>query len=166
MSSREVIVGKIVAIHGVRGYMKLLSYTSPPQQIWQYKPFYIYSRSGRSATCDLKLIGRSKKVFIVSIDNVKDQDQALMMIDCEISVMRDTLPSTNEDEHYYCDLINLQVVNSKKECLGRVTNIEDHGAGAIIIWESVSGKEELHPYSEDFFGRVDLTEGKIEFLGG
>lgn len=160
MSSREVVVGKITGVHGVRGYVRLLSYTSPPERIWEYAPFYI---SGE--VCVMGLIGSSRGSFIVRIAGLEDRDRALSVVGSEVSVLRENFPVIDDDEYYYCDLIGLEVVSSGKKRLGRVMTVEDYGAGVIIVWSNLSGQEELHPYSDDFFGEVDLSKGEIEFLG-
>ncbi|MGI9205580.1 MAG: ribosome maturation factor RimM [Woeseiaceae bacterium] len=157
--SKPVVLGHISGLFGVRGWVKVHSYTKPREAILDYADWLI-DRDG-----ELRLIGvaegkRHGKTIIARFSDVNDRDEAAGFIDCDISVSRDSLPETADGEHYWTDLEGLQVVHRDGTVLGKVSHLLETGANDVLV---VKGDQELLiPYvKEDVVESVDIENGII-----
>lgn len=152
-----IVLGRISGLYGVRGWVRIYSYTSPRDQILQYKTWYLgkdgdWLERGR-------LNGRVQgKGIVAQLDGCTDRIQAASLRDYEIAIQRTELPPTEPGEYYWSDLEGLSVVTPQGQEMGRIAYLFETGANDVIV---VKGdKERLVPYiSGDVVQHVDLEKG-------
>jgi 16S rRNA processing protein RimM len=157
---RMMLLGAIAGVHGVRGEVKVKSFTADPLAIAAYGP--LFDDQGRRF--DLKLSQKAAKdtVVIAKIDGVGDRNAAEALKGKRLYAPREALPAIeDEGEFYASDLIGLAVEDRTGKALGTVAALADYGAGDIIaISGGAPGDFEL-PFADRFVPVVDLAAGKI-----
>ncbi|WP_455222843.1 ribosome maturation factor RimM [Kaarinaea lacus] len=157
-----VVVGKISSAFGVKGWLKINSFTEPVTNILQFKPWYLQTRQTHQPWKSVKVIeGRAHgKQVVVQLEGVNDRNQAELMRGLDIAVKRDQLPETHDNEFYWVDLEGLKVVNQEGIELGVVESLMETGANDVLV---VRGeKERLIPYvMNEYILEVDLDAGTI-----
>lgn len=133
-----VVLGKTSGAFGIKGWVKVFSYTSPPEQIFDYRQWYI-KQSGQWNPVKLKSGRPQGKGLIAQIDGIADRNAAEALGRCEIAIMRDQLPKLRENEFYWSDLIGMQVVDTKGKSFGKVKALIETGANDVLV---VNGDEE------------------------
>jgi 16S rRNA processing protein RimM len=155
---RRVVLGRIVGVYGVRGWVKIFSETEPREGILAYSPWLV----GDSQTPKAVVEGRRHgKGVVARIAGCDDRDQAAALIDQEISITRDRLPPPRSDEFYWIDLEGLEVWTGDGYRLGVVDHLFATGANDVLV---VSGeRERLLPFVwGEVIRSVDFEQGRIE----
>jgi 16S rRNA processing protein RimM len=129
-TSREILVGVFGAAHGIRGEVRLKSYTADPAAIRTYGPLLDASGMRRFVIEALRPTG--KDMFVARVKGVSDRKSAEALNGIELFVPRDALPSPADEEFYHTDLIGLRVENERGESLGSVVALHNFGAGDIL----------------------------------
>jgi 16S rRNA processing protein RimM len=129
-TSREILVGVFGAPHGVRGEVRLKSYTADPAAIRTYGPLLDASGTRRFVIEALRPTG--KDMFVARVKGVSDRESAEALNGTQLFVARDVLPAPEEEEFYYADLIGLRVDSEHGEVLGSVIALHNFGAGDIL----------------------------------
>ena len=162
MNGRRVLLGRIVGVHGVRGAVKLESYTEPRLAIFDYKP-WLLERGPEHFEEVAEAQGRAQgKGIVAMLPDVTDRDMAAGLTGVRIWVSRDALPELESGEYYQTDLEGLRVVNEAGEDLGRVTHLFDNGAHDVLLTRDEAGRERLIPYVVGMYVKsVDLDAGRI-----
>jgi 16S rRNA processing protein RimM len=155
----RVCVGQIGAPHGVRGEVRLRSFTAEPEAITGYGP--LETEDGR--ILEIESLRPAKDHFVATLSGIGDRDAAEALANLKLYVPRDRLPALVEtDEFYHADLIGLAVVNKAGEQLGTVLAIHNFGAGDLIeVRLAAGGKTELVPFNEINVPSVDIAAGRI-----
>ncbi len=155
----RVIVGRISGIYGVKGWVKVFSYTEPRENILKYSPWML-RRGGQWRTMALVTGRRQGAGVIVRLDGFEDRDQARELIGADIAIRRDQLADAGPDEYYWVDLIGLKVKTLQGVELGIVDHLLETGANDVLV---VRAQEEiLIPYVRgDVVTDVDLKAGVI-----
>lgn len=155
----RVCVGQIGAPHGLRGEVRLRSFTAEPEAIAQYGP--LETEDGR--VLKIESLRPGKDHFVVALSGVGDRDAAERLTNVKLYVPRERLPALAEtDEFYHADLIGLAVVNKAGEQLGTVLAIHNFGAGDLIeIRLDAGGRTEMVPFNELNIPTVDVAAGWI-----
>ncbi len=160
MTTQPVVLGRISGLFGVRGWVKVYSYTDPREAVLDYDRWLLSSNDGwQEAT--VAEGQRHGKTIIARLDGYVDRDQAKSLIGTEIGVSRESLPETGKDEFYWSDLEGLRVVHRDGSELGKVVYLLETGANDVMV---VKGEQErLIPFVMDkvVIG-VDLDKGEIE----
>src|ERR1051326_158848 len=104
---KRVCLGVVAAAHGVRGAVRLKSFTANPRDIARYGP--LEDESGERP-CAVRLVGKGKGVLIGYLSGISDRNEAEALRGLRLSLPRDALPPTDEDEFYHADLIGLAAV--------------------------------------------------------
>jgi 16S rRNA processing protein RimM len=155
-----ILLGAIAGVHGVRGEVKVKSFTADPLAIATYGP--LYDDDGRRF--DLKLTQKAAKdtIVIAKIEGVRDRNAAEALKGKRLYAPRDALPAIeDQNEFYAADLIGLRVEDRNGRSLGKVVDLADYGAGDIIaIAGGPEGDFEL-PFADRFVPVVDLAAAKI-----
>lgn len=154
MDTKRVLVGEIGRPHGVRGLVKLRSFTADPAAIAAYGPLTDEAGTRRFS---LTLLAEG----LARIEGVADRDAAQRLTGTRLYVERDRLPPPEEEEYYLADLIGLAVVTEAGAACGTVRAVEDHGAGTFLIIEDASGRERLLPFTRAAVPVVDLAGGRL-----
>ena len=155
-----VILGQVVGVFGIKGWVKVRSDTDPPSNILSYNPWYL-AKNTEYHPLELVAGQRHNKGLIAQLTGCEDRDAAAALVGSNIAVLRSQLPATAEGEYYWSDLIGLEVYTRQLKHLGRVTNLMQTGANDVLV---VQGDEEiLIPYVwNHYIYKVDLEAGRIE----
>lgn len=131
VAGRRVVVGRISGIFGVRGWVRVFSYTDPPEAILGYGPWMIGDEHAR---CCRVLAGATHgRGVIAHLAGVDDRDLARALIGSTIRVAREAFPGLAEGEYYWDDLLGLEVVNTDGIVLGRVEDLMETGANDVLV---------------------------------
>jgi 16S rRNA processing protein RimM len=154
----QVLVGVIVGAHGIKGEVKLKSFTSEPMSIGRYGP--LQSASGQQF--EITKLKAAKDDFIASLKNVNDRNEAEALKGTELFVAREKLPQLRTNETYAHDLMGLDVVLENGSKLGRLVGMPNYGAGDLLE-VAVDGNNEtiLIPFTNAFVPQDDFSNGRI-----
>lgn len=158
--SEDVAVGRFGSPFGVKGWLKVFSYTNPKEKILQYLPWYIIKDQTRQVIQDVKGKLHGQHV-VVQLMNCEDRELAKTFTNLEIYIERKQLPQLSNEEYYWIDLIGLTVINQDAICLGTVENIFATGSNDVLVVREKSGKERYVPYIEGTILQVDLDNKKL-----
>lgn len=152
-----LVVGKFGAPHGVKGYVRLFSYTENPQHIFSY-PLRCPALAG-----DVKIErqGSVKGGFIAKVSGVESREGAQLLNGAEIFTQRSALPAAQEGDWYIDDLVGLAVKNHLGDVIGHVAAIHNFGAGDIIELQSGGASSIMYPFTDDFIDDVSIEGGYI-----
>jgi 16S rRNA processing protein RimM len=156
----KVCVARIGAAHGVRGEMKLWSFTEDPEAVADYGPFETLDGKRQF---DIEAMRAAKDHFVVRLSGVADRTAAEKLTNTDLYVPRDRLPPIDEnDTYYHTDLIGLAAVSPEGAALGKVTGLFNFGAGDLIEIATPQGGEPLLlPFTNTVVPDVDIKAGKI-----
>jgi 16S rRNA processing protein RimM len=154
----QVCVARIGAAHGVRGAVKLWTFTDDPFAVTRYGP--LVTKDGARAF-EVAQAREGKGHLVAMLKGVTSRNEAERLNGIELYVAREKLPATDEDEYYHADLIGLAAVTSADEPLGRVIAIHNFGAGDIIEVAPPSGATMLLPFSNAVVPTVDIAGGRV-----
>lgn len=158
MTTAQICVARIGAPHGVRGQVRLWTFTEDPYAVLDYGP--LSSKDGKR-TIEIDNVREAKGHLVATLKGVTDRDAAARLNGVELYVARDTLPDTEDGEYYHADLIGLAAVNAAGEVIGRVVAMHDFGAGDIIEIAPPSGPTLLLPFTDAVVPTVDIAGGKV-----
>jgi 16S rRNA processing protein RimM len=155
-----VLVGKIAGAYGIKGWLKVSSFTEPPENLISYTPWQLRSLTGLLPVEMLQ--GKPHgKGLVVQLDGIDDRDKAAELKGMEIVVNRDQLPEPESDHYYWADLEGLRVETSDGKLLGSVDHLLAAGASDVMV---VSGEQRhLIPFiTGEIVLNVDLAGGFIQ----
>lgn len=159
MTAESVVLGRIAGLFGVKGWVKVFSYTEPREAVLQYK-HCLLRQDGSLRELRLAEGKRHGKSVIVRIDGIDDRDAAAALIGAELVVGRDALPETAPGEYYWRDLEGLRVLGNDGRELGTVAYLLETGANDVLVVQG--DKERLIPFLQDtVIQDVDLAAGTI-----
>lgn len=141
MSSSDtslIIMGKIAGAYGVKGWVKVLSFTDPPEKILRYRPWQLI-KNGQPQIIKVKSGKPHGKTLVAWLDGIDDRNQAELLNGYEIAVEREQLPKLDNNEYYWSDLIGLKVINLQGIEFGTVTALVETGANDVLV---VQGERE------------------------
>jgi 16S rRNA processing protein RimM len=156
---RAVTLGRIAGPFGVRGWVKVKSYTDPREGILRYRAWHVdVPRAGSKILEPLE--GRLHGEFVVArLAGVEDRDAASSLAHCEITVPRADLPPPGEGRYYWTDLEGLEVVTTDGHLLGRLDHFVDTPANPVMV--VVGERERWLPMVPRHLRQVDLERGRI-----
>ncbi len=154
----QVLVGVIVGAHGIKGEVKLKSFTSEPLSIGRYGPL----QSSTGQKFEITKLKAAKDDFTANLKGVKDRNEAETLKGVELFVSREKLPKLKTNETYAHDLMGLDVILENGSRLGRLVGMPNYGAGDLLE-VAVEGNNEtvLIPFTNAFVPQDDFTNGKI-----
>jgi 16S rRNA processing protein RimM len=169
MNKENIIIAKILSAHGVKGQIKIMSFTEIAEDIKNYPEVFDKNGSKLEIKITSKAQGKNKDIFIANISDINDRDKAENLRDSELFIKKDQLAESEEDEFYYADLIDLDVVNNEDIKIGKIINMADYGAGAIAEIEFnklAKQKEKVQMFSfyDKIFPEVNLEEGFVKII--
>ncbi|MEE9342449.1 MAG: ribosome maturation factor RimM [Gammaproteobacteria bacterium] len=140
---QRLAVGRISGVHGVRGWVKVFSYTKPRENILNYQPWYLF-QAGEWQIREVEAGRVQGKGIVVKLKHCDDRDIAYQMIGIELSILRDQLPKLQADEFYWNDLTGLAVINRQGEPLGKIDHLLETGAHDVLV--VIGERERLIPF--------------------
>ncbi|WP_111640602.1 ribosome maturation factor RimM [Marinimicrobium alkaliphilum] len=168
-SSGLVDVGRVAAVYGVKGWVKIHPFTETAEAIFDYQPWQLKTAHGVKPVVIDEWRPHGKG-YVAHIEGVDDRDQAALFTGNIIAVERSQLPALTEGEFYWRDLEGLSVYSvfeGSRQRLGRVTKLLETGANDVLVVapdaDSVDQRERLIPYvPETYVVRVDLDAGELD----
>ena len=152
-------IGVITSPHGVRGTVKVRSFTEDPDAFVEYGDVTTHD-GGR--VFYISIVGDAKGTLLCVIDGVSDRDGAEALRGVELYVLRADLPDDlNDDEFYASDLLGLETRDAEGGISGSIRNIQDHGAGDIVDVLHEDGKVRSYEFSRANFPEVNMGEGYV-----
>lgn len=168
MSSKQepVVLGKLGSSHGIKGWLKITTYTESVEGIFDYSPWLIKEQGEWREVKVLQWRYQGKAV-VASLEGVDTREHAQMLTNCEIAVTPEQMETLPEDEFYWRDLIGCEVVNTKGYNMGKVQEIVETGSNDVLLVKANAkdgfGKaERMIPFvTEQFIIEVNLSEKQI-----
>lgn len=160
-----VVLGKLTSPYGVKGWLKVYSYTSPMDGILAYPEWIVVTR-GERVTRRLVQGRRQGKGLVASLEGIDSREQAERLAGAEILLSKQTLTALDAGDYYWYQLEGLRVVTLQGVDLGYVNYLFETGANDVLVVQgdelSLDGKERLLPFLPDEVIReADLDAGRL-----
>lgn len=147
-----ILVATLKEAYGLKGDLRVHIYTHDPQNLLLYKN--LYTADGQIFTVEkLKING---KKAIIQLKNIQNRTQAEALFNKQLFIQRNQLEDLEEDEFYYSDLIGCKVIDQDSNHWGKVKNVLDFGAGAILEITLPSGQISLIPFNKHTVPQLDI----------
>ena len=162
-----IVLGRITAPYGVHGWLRLHPFGDDPQRWREIKRWWLgadseeFSGWSAHALQTMRLHGKS---WIVKLSGVDDRNAAEALVGHYVGAPRSALPQPEPDEYYWADLVGLEVLNEGGESLGRVAEMVEAGAHAVMVvrhGEGEAAEERLLPFVGAVVKDVDVPGGVI-----
>ena len=151
-NSQETVIGRITSVFGVKGWLKVFSYTDPKEGILNY-PDWTLDLDGKRIPAKLEEGRRQGQGIVVRLKGIDDRDIARTYCGAEVRVSTAELPELPEGEYYWFQLEGLEVVTADGECLGEVHHLMETGSNDVLVVRATAGsidqRERLIPYLPD-----------------
>ncbi|WP_374247980.1 ribosome maturation factor RimM [Thermomonas sp.] len=159
-SQRMITVGRLHGAFGVRGEVKLESYTAPERAIADYQPWTLRDARGNERVCEGAKVREGGKGLVASVPGIADRDAADALRGVEVLVPRSVLPAPAPGQYYWVDLEGLRVVNLDGVEFGTVSHVFNNGANDVLVTHGE--RERMIPFVQpDFVTAVDVEAGVI-----
>ncbi|GEK15703.1 ribosome maturation factor RimM [Aliivibrio fischeri] len=161
-----IVVGKFGASYGIRGWLKVVSFTDQPESIFDYKPWLIQVK-GEWVEFSVESWKRHKGL-VCKLEGLDVREEAQTYTNLEIAVKADALPELSEDEFYWRELFGMEVVTTKGYALGVVDDIFETGSNDVLVVkanlkDAFGKKERLIPFiDEQVIKLIDREAQRIE----
>ena len=158
MPPSQICVARIGAAHGVRGAVKLWTFTEDPLAVKRYGP--LLTKDG-ARQFEVTHAREAKGHLVATLKGIATREDAERLNGVELYIARDQLPETDEGEYYHADLIGLAAVTAADALIGRVIGIHNFGAGDIIEIAPPHGATMLLPFTNAVVPSVDVAGGRV-----
>lgn len=163
-SSDMLIVGRLTSVHGVRGWLKVFSYTERLESLVEYSPWWVESSEGL-VKAEVDHVKRQGDALLVHFKGVDDRDVAKDWCQRDVFIEKALLPVLQADDYYWHQLVGLNVLleNGHEHVrLGVVASLLETGANDVLVVKgdnkSIDSRERLIPYSKEFVLDINLGE--------
>lgn len=159
------VLGRITSVYGIKGWVKVYSFTQPMENILKYQPWFLNIR-GRWTEVKLAEGKRHGKGIIARLDGITDRDQAREHCELEIAVDRSLFPDLETGEYYWSQLEKLKVYTLDGVLLGKVHHLIETGSNDVLVIRKCEGsldkRERLIPYLPDqVISEINLEAGTM-----
>jgi len=157
-NDKNVFVGKISSPHGIKGWVKVISYTDPLENILSYKEWFLPFEEGNKSFSieDSRIQG---KKIIAKLDGIEDRDSAEDLKNKEILVSRLEFPKLEKNTFYWNDLVDLSVMDQKGKQLGKVDSLFETGSNDVLVIVNENKERVLVPFiMDEVIKKVDLVK--------
>ena len=158
--SKKIFIAKILKSHGIKGNVKLESYMDNPKDIFNYSND-LYDKNNEQFK--IKYIGVYKdNIFLVRINDINNPEEVSLYTNTKLYIDISLLKKLSNEQFYYEELLNLNVISSDKKYNGKIISINDFGAGTVIEikWENEKMTETL-PFVKDYFKKIDIKNNLV-----
>ena len=157
--AERICVAQIGGAHGLRGDVKLKSFTADPMAVKDYGPL---TTEDGAASFEIEALRAAKGHLVARFRGVGDRNAAERLAHLRLFVPRERLPPPAVDEFYHADLIGLRAVTADGTEVGTVAAIHDFGAGDILeLRPQAGGTTIMVPFTAAFVPSVDIASGRI-----
>src|SRR5690349_5250459 len=156
---RRILVGAIAGAHGVRGAVRIRSFTADPRAVGAYGALFDEAGTRRF---QLTVTGNAKGGVVAQIAGVADRDQAEALKGTRLYIAREALPPPDGPEEFYiADLVGLDADRPDGSRLGRVTAVDNYGAGDVVEIALAAGGSLAVPFTRQTVPVVDIEGGRL-----
>ena len=155
---KRICLGVVTAPHGVRGAVRIKSFTEEPEDVARYGPLTDETGVRRF---ELRLIGAAKGVVVARLSGIVDRNQAEALRGLRLYLPRSALPQTEDEEYYHADLIGLEAVLGDGTPVGQVRAIHDFGAGDTLELARPGAPPVMVPFTRAVVPSVELAAGRL-----
>lgn len=175
-ANQWVTLGKVTTVFGIKGWVKIHSYTQPESNLFEYAQMRLHNpQTQQSQDLSIQNFQKHGKGYIAKVNNCDDRNDAMQFTQQDIQVPSDMMPELDSDEYYWHELEGLSVWAQADElsdadqewlCLGEVSHLLETGANDVLVVQanndSIDQRERLIPYIDQVVRRVALEEKRIE----
>jgi len=157
------VMGKFGAVFGIKGWLKVFSFTENPENLFTYKPWFYRHQGGEWRHIEIEDFKRHSDAYIVKIKNIDVREVAQGYTGAEIGILGSSLPELPEGVFRWRDLIGLSVINQDGYDMGKVKNLMETGSNDVLVVkakinDAYNMKERLIPYIPSVVMDVNLEE--------
>jgi 16S rRNA processing protein RimM len=152
-----VEIGLFSGPHGIKGEVKVKSFTDIPENLFVYEQFFL---ANQTKPIKLKLVRKIKQNLICIVEDIKTRNEAEKFKNLILYVRRDNLPLLKDDEFYQRDLLDFQVYNLERHNLGFVTSFNDFGGGLLVEVEK-NKKRFYLPIGKPFLKDINYKDKEV-----
>ena len=178
-----ILLGKLVGTWGVKGWLKVFSYTRPRNNIGQYKRWLLVAPSPKKSSkknnvqkqdgisqvvtatsVSIKNCKEQAQNIVAHIDGINYRDEAEGIFGLEVYIEKSQLKPLTEGEFYWSDMIDCEVTNLQGESFGKVSSMMETGANDVLVVHQTLDNETIEhliPYSDEIVLSVDVAEAAI-----
>lgn len=162
MRANRIVVGRFGAPHGVRGEVRVRSFTRDPTAIGAYGP--LATPDGRLFV--LKSVRLIKDGLLVArVEGIADRTAAEALTNLDLSLDRAALPPPDDEEFYVADLVGLDAVDAAGEKLGTVVDVPNYGGGDLVeVRPTRGGETVLYPFTKDVVPTIDIARRRVTIV--
>ena len=153
-----ICVGVITGARGLKGEVRIKSFTADPRGISGYGD--VFEENGNTSY-QVRISGQAKGQLLAHLSGIEDRDAAESLIGIRLYVPKSALPKTDEDEFYFYDLVGLRADLVDGGCLGKVKEVHDFGAGAILEIFGAKAGTLMVPFTKISVPKVDRAGGRV-----
>ncbi|MFZ3007983.1 MAG: ribosome maturation factor RimM [Phenylobacterium sp.] len=158
MAGRLLQVARVAGAFGVRGEIRITTFTEDPLALAAYK---VLTREDGSPGLTITTARAVKGAVIARAAGIDTRDQAEALRGLKLFIAREALPAPDEDEFYHADLLGLTLETPDGELMGKVKTIQDFGAGDLIEVQPPMGASWWLPFTRETVPEVRLAQGKL-----
>ena len=142
---KKIYLGKITGVHGIKGWLKIQSFSSPPENILNY-PLWIISNRGQEGFYSVEQGRKHSNKIIVKLEKIDDRNTAESLINSKIQILRSDLPKLSNENYYWSDLVGLSVLNSEETVIGKIESLIETGANDVMVIITLKDERILIPF--------------------
>lgn len=157
-SDQLLLVGQIGAAHGVRGEVRITTFTADPMAVADYKKLLLADGTPGPVLLSVR---PAKGAVVARIKGSDDRNGAERLRGLKLFISRTDLPPPDEDEFYLADLIGLAVESQAGDLLGTIKAVQDFGAGDLLEIQPSKGPSWWLPFTQEAVPEVRIAEGKV-----
>ena len=160
-SGKKILVGKISNPHGIKGWIKVISFTDPIENILSYKKWTISDNETEKTYCleDSRIQGNK---IVIKLEGVNNRDDADLLKNLQIEINRSDLPELEENSYYWEDLVDFNVIDIKGMHVGKVDSLFRTGSNDVLVIINETKQRLLVPFiMEEVIKYVDLDKELI-----
>jgi 16S rRNA processing protein RimM len=168
-ASDYMVMGRIIAPYGVKGWVKVHAYTEVRSTLLDYAAWWIRPRAGSEPAAGgwreyaVEASREHGATLIAQLAGIGDREAANVLKGADIGVPRASVPATAANEIYYSDLVGLEVTNRQGTRIGTVSKVQDFGAHPVLcVTDEATAAERMIPFVAAYVDGVDLAAGRIE----
>ena len=157
-SEKKILIGKISNPHGIKGWVKIISFTDPIENILSYKK-WIISDEEREKTYSLEDSRVQGNQIVIKLENINNRNDADLLKNSVIHVNRSDLPELDENSYYWEDLVDFNVIDIKGNPVGKVDSLFRTGSNDVLVIIDETRERLLVPFiMEEVIKYVDLAK--------
>ncbi|MEE2745718.1 MAG: ribosome maturation factor RimM [Pseudomonadota bacterium] len=154
----RICVGVVTGPHGLNGAVKIKSYMVSKEDIAAFGP--VTDKTGKS-TYNVQLKSSNNRNLIAELSGVEDRDASESIVGTELYLPRNVLPKLADNEFYYSDLLGLTVTDTEGQLIGKISLIDNYGAGEVMEVNLKEGGTRMFRMSREVVPEINLRKGQV-----